>query len=71
MEADDRSSIGSNKPTYVSCPKCDHKVQLLDRKFLSHGPVRCGACGSEVGGLVVEGALARILESALETGSSS
>lgn len=55
-----------NRTTYVTCSRCSHQVQVLDRQFFDHGPIRCGACGAELPGTILGGSLPRMLEEVLE-----
>jgi len=60
------SGSGSDRMTEMSCHACGHPVEMIDRRFLRFGPVRCGACGQTLNAPV----LARVLGSTLETSSS-
>lgn len=57
-----RPSYGGNR-LHVRCPQCNFRLMLIDRQFMQFGPIRCGACGSEIKGSLVARALQ---EAALE-----
>lgn len=65
MEASSQGSLGGDE-IYRRCPQCGHAVPLLDRKFLRHGPIRCGACGAELRSALVPSLIADAMESAQE-----
>lgn len=44
-----RASFGGGRSRVtVKCPSCGNEVALLDREFARYGPVRCGACGTDL-----------------------
>lgn len=57
----------SDHMTEMSCHACGHPVEMIDRRFLRFGPVRCGACGETLNAPV----LSRLLAISLESSSSS
>lgn len=61
----DFSGEESEHMTELSCPACGHAVEMIDRRFLRFGPVRCGACGETLSSPV----LARVLAGALDASS--
>jgi len=60
-ERPDRARYGGRNVT-VTCPTCRHQIALIDPKFTRYGPVRCGACGTDLRQANLRGALASSLE---------
>ena len=36
------------KRARIRCPQCGYELTLIDDQFMDYGPVRCGACGTEI-----------------------
>lgn len=65
MDTSSERGTRGNTATYLNC-RCGHSVMILDRGFLDHGPIRCGACGEEVRGAALHRSLPQLLEDALD-----
>lgn len=59
------SGRDADRMTEMTCHGCGNAVEMIDRRFLRFGPVRCGACGKSLN----VPALARLLASTIEISS--
>lgn len=62
----DQANYGGHNKLEIRCPSCNYRLTLIDSQFMEHGPIRCGACGSQIR----QSLATRVLEEAVTSGPS-